>query len=287
MKTSGCARRLGPAPLEPGPSNPTFLNPPATAPSPRQPRRPLRLLAGLMLLPVGPALLHAQGSPPLITDDPGTPGPGRWEINLGISTERRPDLRISELPLLELNYGMGETVQLKFGVPRLVQSEPGRTKAAGTGNSVIGVKWRFHDPSDDGLALSVHPQVEFNNPGSSSPDRGLVERGRVFLLPIQLERGFGPLVLNLEIGREFRPAGDAWYYGAALRHRLHEKCEIAVEFVGTAASGFGRSQLTTNCSFVIDVSELSSLLVSVGRELHNHDESRATLIGYLGWQLRR
>ena len=29
--------------------------------------------------------LHAQGGPPMITDDPGTPGPGRWEINIAIA----------------------------------------------------------------------------------------------------------------------------------------------------------------------------------------------------------
>jgi hypothetical protein len=26
--------------------------------------------------------VHAQGGPPMITDDPGTPGNGQWEINV-------------------------------------------------------------------------------------------------------------------------------------------------------------------------------------------------------------
>jgi hypothetical protein len=33
---------------------------------------------------------HGQGGPPMITDDPGTPGPGKFEINLAIAFERRP-----------------------------------------------------------------------------------------------------------------------------------------------------------------------------------------------------
>ncbi len=34
----------------------------------------------LALTLVTPERLSAQGGPPLLTDDPGTPGPGRWEI---------------------------------------------------------------------------------------------------------------------------------------------------------------------------------------------------------------
>ena len=29
------------------------------------------------------AFAHAQGGPPFITDDPGTPGNRQWEINVG------------------------------------------------------------------------------------------------------------------------------------------------------------------------------------------------------------
>jgi len=31
-----------------------------------------------------------QGGPPMITDDPGTPGPGKWENNIAIAFEHRP-----------------------------------------------------------------------------------------------------------------------------------------------------------------------------------------------------
>ncbi|MFT3792165.1 MAG: hypothetical protein QM741_14065 [Rudaea sp.] len=40
-------------------------------------------------------LAAAQGGPPLVTDDPGTPGNGKWEINLasiGSKTFRRWDI---------------------------------------------------------------------------------------------------------------------------------------------------------------------------------------------------
>ena len=39
----------------------------------------LALAALLMLFP---ASTQAQGGPPMITDDPDTPGPGYWEVNV-------------------------------------------------------------------------------------------------------------------------------------------------------------------------------------------------------------
>ena len=36
-----------------------------------------------MATAIFPSLLHAQGGPPFITDDPGTPGNQHWEVNLG------------------------------------------------------------------------------------------------------------------------------------------------------------------------------------------------------------
>lgn len=246
----------------------------------------LPLLLGALLASGDPALLHAGGSAPLTTEDPGTPGPGRWEINLGVATERRPGVRVSALPLLDLNYGVGETMQLKFEVPWLAQHEDGHASVSGLGNSLFGVKWRWHDGGDDGLSLSVFPRVEFNSPGSSARDRGLVEDGSVLALPVQLEKAWGPVTLNLQFGREFSAGGDLWSYGAAIRHRTHARCEIGAELVGGAIPGFGRSQLMANLCLAVDVGGRTSLLVSAGRELHNHDEPRATLIGYVGWQLR-
>ena len=36
-------------------------------------------------------IAFGQGGPPMITDDPGTPGNGKWENNFAIIFEHRPD----------------------------------------------------------------------------------------------------------------------------------------------------------------------------------------------------
>ena len=48
----------------------------------------------------------------MITDDPGTPGPGKWEINLAIGLEHRSGETSLDLPEIDLNYGVGEHIQL-------------------------------------------------------------------------------------------------------------------------------------------------------------------------------
>ena len=57
--------------------------------------------------------VHAAG-PPLITDDPGTPGDGRWEINLPITLEQTRSQRLFEAPLFDINYGLGERTQESY-----------------------------------------------------------------------------------------------------------------------------------------------------------------------------
>lgn len=240
-------------------------------------------LAGLL---TAVPTLFALGSPPMITDDPGTPGDGHWEINLGLSTEKRPGVRLSELPLIDLNYGIGERLQLKYEVPYLRLSESGSPTVSGLGNSAFGVKWRFQDAGENSLLVSVYPQVEFNNPGSSSERKGLVEDGTVFVLPFQFEKELGPVTLIAQVGREFRADDDAWLYGVSISRALSPSVEIGVELAGGGSSKLGRTQLTANVGLAFDLSERTSLLLSVGRELHNHDEPRASFIGFLGLQWR-
>src|SRR5215204_4515509 len=84
--------------------------------------RLLIALAGLFPALSG-STAHAQGGPPLITDDPGTPGDGNWEVNLAVTYERLRDERVVEAPLLDVNYGVGKRLQLKVEVPFLWQDD--------------------------------------------------------------------------------------------------------------------------------------------------------------------
>jgi hypothetical protein len=230
--------------------------------------------------------LHAQGGPPLLTDDPGTPGPGHWEINTAWLQERRAGETVNEVPLLDLNFGVGEHLQLKYEASWLQTDQSTAHRESGLSNSLVGVKWRFLDGAKSIVDVSTYPQFEFRNPGSASSRRGLTDDGNALLLPLEMARNLGPVTVNVEMGREFRSQGnDSWFYGCAVGRELNKHVELAVELHGECDENFGRSELAMNAGARIRCVEHGTLLVAIGRELFNHDEPRASLLSYVGWQL--
>lgn len=243
----------------------------------------IRSLALSTLL--GVARLCAQGGPPMITDDPGTPGDGHWEINVALTTERRPGERITEMPLLDLNYGVGDRIQLKYEAAWLRLSENG-DQHDGLSNSLVGVKWRFYDAGEKAWSASTYPQLEFNNPGSHSDDRGLAEHGTGLILPLEVMKDFGAFEFNADLGFVRHPDGNSWFGGVVLGREVAHGVELAGELHWDADAHLHAAVLTANVGVRVDLSEKCTLLASVGRELHNGHEPRASLIAYLGLQTR-
>ncbi len=120
---------------------------------------------------------RAQGGPPLITDDPDTPGPGFWEINLSAITEKSHREGRVEGPLADINYGVGHRIQLKFEIPWVSQSETGKQLQSGIGNSLIGVKWRFVGGEKQKIAWATYPQLEINTSRSMAEEELLTRVG--------------------------------------------------------------------------------------------------------------
>ena len=118
---------------------------------------------GLLLLATLSRLAHAQGGPPFRTDDPETPGNKHWEINFGFIGDRNPAAGAYQIPDFDINYGLGDRIQLKYEIPIAIEesrpqpatpAEPGGTPAepaepgqviGGLGESLLGIKWRFYE----------------------------------------------------------------------------------------------------------------------------------------------
>src|SRR5438445_4437412 len=65
-----------------------------------------------------PLNIDAQGGgPPMITDDTETVPTRHWEINAGITIKRGLDGRLFGAPVLDINYGLGEHVQVEVEQP--------------------------------------------------------------------------------------------------------------------------------------------------------------------------
>jgi hypothetical protein len=120
---------------------------------------------------------RAQGGSPFKTDDPETPGNKHWEINFGWLGERSAGEGSYSMPDVDLNYGLGDRIQLKFELPiviheiRQLPGEAGQITPAtqarlelGAGESLLGVKWRFyeHRTRSPGILTSEEEPAEPN-----------------------------------------------------------------------------------------------------------------------------
>src|SRR6266536_6038497 len=112
-------------------------------------------LAALAALVLSPSVLRAQGGPPLVTDDPDTPGPRHWEINVSLFRRETKEDRTTEAPWLDVNYGVGRRIQLKVETPWLRRED--RSVERGLGDTTAGVKWRFRGEEGRTIAWSVYP----------------------------------------------------------------------------------------------------------------------------------
>ena len=106
-------------------------------------------------------VIHAQGGPPFRTDDPDTPGNRHWEINFGFIGDRNPGTGAYQVPDFDINYGLGDRIQLKYELPIAIEetrpqpATPGFPATEGVvigglGESLLGIKWRYfeHRPGD-------------------------------------------------------------------------------------------------------------------------------------------
>jgi len=226
----------------------------------------------------------AQGGPPMRTDDPGTPGNGNWEINIAATADRRPGERVYETPLLDVNYGLGERMQLKFEIPWVVRASDMEPTRNGLGNSLLGLKWRFHEDKKHEFELSVYPQCEFNNPNHSA-DRGLVDRGIRFLVPLEATKTFGPINLNGEVGYSITQyESDEWIAGLVAGRQVLPRLELLGEIYATGKTNGAEHDTSLDLGGRYKLREHLVLLFMAGRSFHEAGIGGPRLVGYLGLQ---
>ena len=226
----------------------------------------------------------AQGGPPMITDDPGTPGNGMWEVNFLGTMDKTRSGRFFEAPLADINYGVGKRVQLKFEVPVVASHENGENTEFGLGNSKFGVKYRFLDEEKHGVDMSIYPQLEFNNP-TNSVDRGLAERGMTFTMPLEVVKKVGPVELNGEVGYEMTQYGmDHVFYGLAAGREVSKKVELAAEIWGESLRNFKEKEFLVNFGTRIKLSEKFGLMFSAGHTIRTPDGEGPHFIAAFGLQ---
>jgi hypothetical protein len=220
----------------------------------------------------------------MITDDPGTPGNGKWEINLAIAFEHRPVETSYDVPAIDLNYGVGEHVQLTLQTAPVLLRRSGHGPIGGLGGSETALKWRFLDQETSGFDMSMFPRILFNVV-QSSVRRGLAEDGTRFQIPFQIARKFGLWHADVEFGPLASSVGRSqWLYGVVCGFDVAKPTMFMAELHGTSRMNLTEDVLTANFGLRHEFSETRILILSLGHEVRSPDQPLA-LIGYFGMQL--
>src|SRR4051812_10929059 len=195
---------------------------------------------------LGTSGVLAQGGPPLITDDPGTPGNGKFEINLAIAFEHRPGATSFDAPAIDFNYGLGDRIQLTLQTAPVLLKRSEHGLIGGLGGTEAAVKWRFVDDQRTGVTMSMFPRVIFNLSGSAAR-RGLAEEGTRFQIPLQFAKAFPGFDLDLEWGPLISTVGPAqWLYGVVVGVDISKTGALMVELHGTSRTNFTDDELAVN-----------------------------------------
>ena len=219
----------------------------------------------------------------MITDDPGTPGDGKWEINLALAFERRPNESVFDAPGIDINYGVGDRIQLTLQGGPVLLKRKGQGAIGGLGGTEAAVKWRFVDDEETGLTISMFPRVIFNL-SRSAASRGLAEHGTRFQIPIQIAKAFKNFDLDFEWGPVASTVGPSeWLYGIVASVNVAKTTALMAELHGSSRTNFSDDELAANFGIRQKLNDHCVFIGSLGHELRS-PETRAW-IGYAGVQL--
>jgi hypothetical protein len=232
-----------------------------------------------------PTGAHAQGGPPYFTNDPGTPGNANWEINIGATQEVLHGSASYELPQIDLNFGVGDRIQLTYEIPYVLASESGQPLESGWSNAYPGLKWRFLDQGEDGWQISTFPQLE-TGVSTLAQRQGLGDPGPRFLLPVEFAHKVGPLDLDFEAGYYLPWHGPhERILGFVVGHTFTPRFELDAELYDDRAVRALPSSTTLDVGGRYRLHRGIIALFMAGRGIAGASAARPQFIGYFGIQI--
>lgn len=212
------------------------------------------------------------GSPPMQSDDTGTPGPGKWEINLGIYGDLTGGQRLVDLPSIDLNYGYGDAVQFSYTLP-VVFSDQAQLDRSGDarnadgwrlGESEAGIKYRFYDNKDSGLSFAVYPQVRFRTPGVG---KSVADGSTAFVLPMLATWEFAHASVTANAGVEESAGRHFTFASAGIGTRLTDRVALMAEIVGENLNVADEKVVLFDIGIRRKITDKQSLSAALGRDL--------------------
>ncbi|MFI5263338.1 MAG: hypothetical protein ACHQM6_02350 [Candidatus Kapaibacterium sp.] len=256
----------------------------------RPPRTlPLILVTFIIFLRISPAI--AQGGPPMLTDDSGVPGAGKWENNFAFEFEGSKNDYVKNFPIFDLNYGLGDRIQLKAEFTWL--AEKGEKLANKFDNITLGFKYRIIDGKDEDLSLSVYPQpiISFN------PEQEGKSASFGIVLPVAINKEIAGIGVNLQGGYQTLGNASEFFLGLCLGHDFGKILTLLGEIHTTVGrthdndvtgedAVYFKEGTFINLGAQIKISGDQMILLAIGKDVESPGISsdEANFYGYIGLQ---
>jgi hypothetical protein len=242
-------------------------------------------LRKFVLLLVFPTASLAQGGPPLLTDDPSTPGEGHYEINAAIAANYRRNGQSVDAPLIDMNFGIGQRGQLKLEVPLTTESAGGSKATTGLGSILGGWKWRFLDQDKTmPVDVSIYPQVS-SDALSRSRSSDAAGHDTRYLLPVEIAHRFDRLSANAELGYVLRSqSAHETFYGIAFGWNAGEQTELLAEYHRVSGNDITGSERIVNLGLRRDLGTHLKLLMAGGATPYGSSPGYTRFCMYIGLQ---
>ncbi len=226
--------------------------------------------------------LFAAGGPPMMTDGTGTPGDGHWELNLGFKSGHVIGSTRYEAPIIDLNYGLGERIQLKVESAYITLDEE-MSKKHGIGNAKAGVKWRFYEDDTD-LSFSTYPQYTFA-PVHKNIDKALADVEESWFFPLEMSKRFDTITITAEVGYLAVTHEDDWIKsGLVVGYSPNKSLELLAEVYRNVQTNGEEESIFLNAGFTYTLTPQINGLFSIGKEVKSPSSPKSELL-FVGLQL--
>ena len=248
--------------------------------SPRGGRRRVKhlVLAAVLLLTAAKIGRTAWAGPPFLTDDPEPVERGHWEFYLASQWSAADHSATGTAPHVEVNYGALPELQLHIIVPATLAWQSSEPVQYGLGDVELGAKYRFVEEGKERPQIGTFPLVLMP---TGSKERGLGAGTTQVLLPIWIQKSFGPWMTYGGAGLHLASGDDDVVAGWLLQRKLIEVITLGAEAFFTFPLNANPMELQVNLGLVVDFSDRHHLLASAGPAFGGDARGQ----GYLAYQL--
>jgi len=221
-----------------------------------------------------------KAGPPFDTDDPEPVVLHHWEVYFSSHFSFDNAQTVGTAPHFEINYGVAKNLQIHIIAPLALSIIKNGNIDYGYGDMELGFKYRFVNESEWCPQIGVFPLVEIP---TGNADKGLGGGNVQIFIPLWFQKTFGKLTTYGGGGYWINPGpgNKNWqFYGLQAQYKITDNFSLGTELYHiTANEQNGKGDTRFNLGSVIDLSNTSHILLSVGSSL-NHNINFQSYIGY-------